>query len=145
MAFVQFSKVSLAFGDRDILKDVSVNLSAGTRAALTGANGSGKSTVLALICCAFHNNSAFTPLSKVRQKTNYYTYSDFFFFAAEERGPLTELKIKNNYLTSVVPRHPKIQGLDIRKKKPSGKWNDYNTRPERVVSYLGINRIFWSR
>ena len=29
MAFVQFSKVSLAFGDRDILKNVSVSLAAG--------------------------------------------------------------------------------------------------------------------
>ena len=46
MSFVQFNKVSLAFGDRDILKDVSVNLSSGTKAALTGANGSGKSTLL---------------------------------------------------------------------------------------------------
>lgn len=46
MAFVQFSKVSLAFGDRDILKEVSVNLSEGTKAALTGANGSGKSTLM---------------------------------------------------------------------------------------------------
>ena len=38
MAFVQFSQVSLAFGDRDILKNVSVNLAAGSKAALTGAN-----------------------------------------------------------------------------------------------------------
>ncbi|MBQ8384868.1 MAG: ABC-F family ATP-binding cassette domain-containing protein [Spirochaetaceae bacterium] len=49
MAFVQFSKVSLAFGDRDILKDVSVNLSAGTKAALSGANGSGKSTLMKIM------------------------------------------------------------------------------------------------
>jgi ATP-binding cassette subfamily F protein 3 len=40
MAFVQFSKVSLAFGDRDILKDVSLHLAAGSRACLAGANGS---------------------------------------------------------------------------------------------------------
>ena len=46
MSFVQFSKVSLAFGNRDILKEVSVNLATGTRAALTGANGSGKSTLM---------------------------------------------------------------------------------------------------
>ena len=46
MAFVQFSKVSLAFGDRDILKEVSVNLQAGSKAALTGANGTGKSTLI---------------------------------------------------------------------------------------------------
>ncbi len=46
MAFVQFSQVSLAFGDRDILKNVSVNLQAGSKVALTGTNGSGKSTLI---------------------------------------------------------------------------------------------------
>ena len=49
MAFVQFSKVSLAFGDRDILKDVSLNLASGSRAALAGANGAGKSTLMKVI------------------------------------------------------------------------------------------------
>ena len=49
MAFVQFSKVSLAFGDRDILRDVSLNLQAGTKAALTGANGAGKSTLIKIL------------------------------------------------------------------------------------------------
>ena len=46
MAFVQFSQVSLAFGDRDILKNVSVHLQTGTKAALTGTNGAGKSTLI---------------------------------------------------------------------------------------------------
>ena len=49
MAFVQFSKISLAFGDRDILKDVSLHLAALSRACLAGANGSGKSTLLKVI------------------------------------------------------------------------------------------------
>lgn len=49
MSFVQFSKVSLAFGDRDILKDVSINLSRGTKAALAGANGSGKTTLMKVL------------------------------------------------------------------------------------------------
>lgn len=49
MSFVQFSKVSLAFGNRDILESVSLNLAAGTRAALAGANGSGKSTLMKVL------------------------------------------------------------------------------------------------
>ena len=49
MAFVQFSKISLSFGDRDILKDVSINLAEGTKAALTGGNGSGKSTLIKIL------------------------------------------------------------------------------------------------
>ncbi|MDR2029008.1 MAG: ATP-binding cassette domain-containing protein [Treponema sp.] len=49
MAFVQFTKVSLAFGDRDILKEVNLNLSAGSRASLAGVNGSGKSTLMKII------------------------------------------------------------------------------------------------
>ncbi|MBE6345050.1 MAG: ABC-F family ATP-binding cassette domain-containing protein [Spirochaetaceae bacterium] len=49
MSKVQFSQVSLAFGDRDILKNVTINLSPGTRAALTGANGSGKTTLLKIL------------------------------------------------------------------------------------------------
>jgi len=49
MAFVQFSKVSLAFGDRDILKEVSLNLASGSRSALAGANGAGKTTLMKVI------------------------------------------------------------------------------------------------
>jgi len=49
MAFVQFSRVSLSFGDRDILKDVSLRLASGSRSCLTGANGSGKSTLMKII------------------------------------------------------------------------------------------------
>lgn len=49
MSFVQFSKVSLAFGDRDILKDVTINLQTGSKVALTGANGAGKSTLIKVL------------------------------------------------------------------------------------------------
>ena len=49
MAFAQFSNVSLAFGDRDILKDATMRLQSGSRGCLAGANGSGKTTLLKII------------------------------------------------------------------------------------------------
>jgi len=49
MAFVQFSDVSLAFGARDILKNATIYLAAGSRAALAGPNGAGKSTLMKIL------------------------------------------------------------------------------------------------
>ena len=49
MAFVQFSQVSLAFGDRDILKNVNINRQSHSKFALTGANGAGKSTLIKVL------------------------------------------------------------------------------------------------
>jgi ATP-binding cassette, subfamily F, member 3 len=49
MAFVQFSNVSLAFGDRDLLLNVCLNLKTGSRAALAGPNGAGKSTLMKIM------------------------------------------------------------------------------------------------
>ncbi|MGL4987159.1 MAG: ABC-F family ATP-binding cassette domain-containing protein, partial [Treponemataceae bacterium] len=50
MSFVQFSSLSLAFGNRDILKNITINLAKGTKAALSGANGSGKTTLMKILC-----------------------------------------------------------------------------------------------
>ncbi len=49
MPFIQLSNISLAFADRDILRDVTVVLAQGTKAALAGANGCGKSTLMKII------------------------------------------------------------------------------------------------
>ncbi|TYT78139.1 ABC-F family ATP-binding cassette domain-containing protein [Treponema phagedenis] len=49
MSFVQLSQISLAFGARDLLKDITLVLTKGTKAALTGANGCGKSTLMKII------------------------------------------------------------------------------------------------
>ncbi|MCL1993623.1 MAG: ABC-F family ATP-binding cassette domain-containing protein [Spirochaetes bacterium] len=63
-AGVQFSRVSLAFGDRDILKNVSLNLASGSRACLTGANGSGKTTFLKIIAGELEADSGDAALQK---------------------------------------------------------------------------------
>lgn len=57
MAFVQFSQVSLAFGDRDILKNVTINLQTGSKVALTGANGTGKSTLIKVLAGLIKHDS----------------------------------------------------------------------------------------
>jgi ATP-binding cassette, subfamily F, member 3 len=49
MAHVQATGISLAYGDRDILSSVTVNLSTGDRCALSGANGSGKSSLMKIL------------------------------------------------------------------------------------------------
>jgi ATP-binding cassette subfamily F protein 3 len=49
MAFVQCSRVSLAFAGRDILTDAGLHLAAGSRSCLTGVNGSGKSTLMKVL------------------------------------------------------------------------------------------------
>lgn len=64
MPFIQLSKISLAFGDRDILKDVTLILTQGTKAALTGANGCGKSTLMKIIAGLLQADSGDIALEK---------------------------------------------------------------------------------
>ena len=47
---LKLQNVSIRYGNRTILKDLSWSLQAGEKWALTGRNGSGKSTLLSLIC-----------------------------------------------------------------------------------------------
>jgi predicted ATPase len=44
--------------------------------AFAGINGAGKSTILAMACCAYHNHTGGFKLK--RRKTCYYTFKDFF-------------------------------------------------------------------
>ncbi|MCX7023160.1 MAG: ATP-binding cassette domain-containing protein [Spirochaetes bacterium] len=64
MAFVQFSEVSLAFGARDILKSVNLNLASGTKAALCGPNGAGKSTLMKIVAGALAPDSGERAIQK---------------------------------------------------------------------------------
>ncbi len=49
MAFIQLSGISLSFGGREILSDVTLSISSTSRTALSGSNGSGKTTFLKVI------------------------------------------------------------------------------------------------
>lgn len=111
--------------------------------AIAGKNGSGKSTVLSIAACAFHNISS--GYKTPNRKYPYYTFSDFFIQSSEEIPP-SGINIRyeilhNNWRKS--RRFPEGigEGYQFRKKRKGGKWNNYASRVKRNVIYFGIERV----
>lgn len=111
--------------------------------AIAGKNGAGKSTILALACCAFH--AADDGFKLPRRKNTYYTFSDFFVQHRAEVPPqgvsIYYFIAFNNWKPS--EKFPNGVGIAAqqRHKSKGGKWNDYDTRVKRTVVFLGIERI----
>lgn len=110
---------------------------------IAGKNGSGKSTILALACCAFHNEPTGFKLS--HRKHAYYTFADFFVQHTED-SPSDGIKIfysiaYNNWKKSANLPDGKGVAYQNREKKIAGKWTDYSRRIKRDVVFLGIERI----
>lgn len=111
--------------------------------AVAGKNGAGKSTILALACCAYHNKKDGYRLPK--RKTSYYTFSDFFIQHPEELSP-QGIEVRYDIAYDKWKKTEKLpDGIGIgwqrRIKKKGGKWNDYGDRVKRNVAFLGIDRI----
>ncbi len=88
--------------------------------ALVGENGAGKSTILGLVSCAFHNDTDFCPSSLYKNTTKlypkYYTYHDFLTFTPPQENRFVEdIEIKSSFLCKNSLR------TDIRKKSGHGK------------------------
>ena len=110
---------------------------------ISGKNGAGKSTILAMAACAFHNDRNGFKLPQ--RKNSYYTFSDFFIQSDEELPP-DGIKISYYILHDnwrKTNKHPDGKGIgrQIRRKKIGGKWNDYSERVKRNVVYYGVERI----
>ena len=152
MAFVQFSQVSLAFGDRDILKNVSVNLQAGSKVALTGANGSGKSTLIKVMAGLVQPDGG----QRVAQKDARIAYlpqsglthhgcslreeaDKAFGFGYELQAEMEKIgdKLKNGEgnETLLLERHDAI----LTELEESG-WNRRQVMAEQVLAGLGFSR-----
>jgi predicted ATPase len=111
--------------------------------AIAGKNGAGKSTILALACCAYHNSKNGFKLPK--RKNAYYTFSDFFVQHFEEVPP-EGIEIEYYIAHNKWKKSPSMPdgvgvGMQRRRKNKGGKWNDYDDRAKRNVVFLGIERI----
>jgi predicted ATPase len=110
---------------------------------IAGANGSGKSTILALAACAYHNSSDAFRLPG--RRLPYYTMSDFFVQSVEEVPPqginIWYEFLHNNWRKS--SRNPEGIGRawQSRTKKKGGKWSNYSRRVDRNAVFFGIERV----
>lgn len=110
--------------------------------AISGKNGTGKTTLLACAACAFHNDpSGFKTLSR---RVPYYTFSDFFIQSSEEE-PIAFVYIKYEILYDgwrATEEFPEGVGLGQQWRwKAFGRWNNYASRVERNVVFCGIERV----
>lgn len=112
-------------------------------AAIAGKNGSGKSTILSMIACAFHNNSK--GFKHHSRKNSYYTFSDFFIQSSDEISPsgiiIRYQILHNNWRKSKRFPDGVGEGYQRRIKKRGGRWNNYASRVNRNVIYFGIERV----
>ena len=111
--------------------------------AIAGRNGTGKTTALALVACAYHNKAdAYNPLSR---RHPYYTFSDFFVQTTEEVAPQGIDIFYEILYDKWRPSHSRPEGKgrawQKRWKSHGGKWNDYALRAPRNVVFYGIDRI----
>ncbi len=111
--------------------------------AIAGKNGSGKSTILALACCAYHNKK--TGFKLPNRKQAYYTFADFFVQHSEDIPPegieiYYDIAHNNWRVSSRLPKG-RGTGTQKRSKKKGGKWSDYGRRVYRNVVFLGIEKI----
>lgn len=111
--------------------------------AIAGKNGAGKSTILAMACCAYHNSKNGFKLPK--RKMPYYTFFDFFVQHVEEippQGIVIRYGIAHDKWkkSEALPEGVGL-GYQRRWKSQGGKWNDYSERVKRNVVFLGIERI----
>lgn len=157
MSFVQFSQVSLAFGDKDILKNVTINLQKGSKVALTGANGAGKSTLIKVLAGLIQADSgeravqketriAYLPQSGlVHQGSSLLEEADKAFeFGYDLQRQIDEIGEKlqtnpSNTDSLVLKQSQLIQKLD------ESQWYRRQASAESVLIGLGFTREDFNR
>ena len=157
MSFVQFSQVSLAFGDRDILKNVTINLQTGSKVALTGANGSGKSTLIKVLAGIVKADSgeravqkdcriAYLPQSGLTHHgcTLLEEADKAFEYGYDIQRKIDDIGARLQTVSENVSSLVEEQSILIQKLDDSG-WYRRQTVAESVLLGLGFSRQDFSR
>lgn len=110
---------------------------------IAGKNGCGKSTILAIACCAYHNTKdGFKASNRSRP---YYTFADFFIQHSEEISPegitIAYNFAYNKWRITSTNKESTLIGTQLRRKNKGGKWSDYASRVDRNCVFIGIERI----
>ena len=92
--FVELERVSVVRGERVVLEDVDLTISAGEQVALLGPNGCGKSTLLKTMTCELY------PLAKPDTRVRLF---------GRERWDLTELKKRLGVVQNEIPGKPMLK------------------------------------
>ncbi len=110
---------------------------------IAGRNRSGKSTILAMVACAFHNKKDGFRLPE--RKVPYYTFSDLFIQSFEEIPPggigIQYRIMHDNWRKSTNVPDGIGNHYQVRYKKKEGKWNKYSRRVNRNVVFFGVLRV----
>ncbi len=105
---------------------------------VAGKNGCGKSTVLAMCACAYHNGKSGVPHKS--RKATYYTFANFFIQSQADVPP-EGVEIAYEIAHNNWKGRPPGKAWQVRRKRVSGKWNNYAGRVNRNVVFLGIDRV----
>lgn len=99
--------------------------------AISGLNGTGKSTVLQLALCAFNKLSNNLP-----GKANFRYYIKDFFPVSQLDSPISKhAKVKYTYQ---IQKDTKEQSVTVTRSEQGKKWSGYKRQPKKYCFYIGF-------
>ncbi len=132
MAFIQLNEVSLSFGDRKIIDNITLNLSHNSKTALSGGNGSGKSTLMKIIAGLIESDSG----SIIKDKSSSIAYLPQSGITLSGNTLIEEAESAFDHILPVIRQKEQIEselsGTDEHTKGTSSKLEQLHELQEKI-------------